>query len=874
MKLKQIQLKNGLKVLFVESRKSPVVSIQMWVRTGSADEKKKEEGISHFIEHLVFKGTNKYQVGEIASAVEGAGGELNAYTSFDQTVFYVTVSKNFVHTGLSVISEMMGFPTFKPEEIDNEREVVIEEIKRGEDSPHRKASQLLFSTAYTKHAYGIPVIGYDKNIREVSSKKIKSYFNERYVPRNMFLVVSGDFSTNEMKKEVTKYFSLFKDYKVRNISRTKEPVQKRPRLKFLKTEFNESLIYCAFKIPNIKHKDIPALDVLALIVGQGDSSRLVHRLRIQEPLANSVGAFAFSPMDAGLFAFSAGFDIKNLEKLLDGFILEIEKALTESPSAEELQKAITNLSSEQVYSIETVDGIARKIGSLEFYLKDPKYFEKYLKAVQGLKPQDLVKVARKYISSKTLSLVMTGNADKSKCESLMKTFVKRLASLEKKIKGKALKTTNFKAKKLKIKSATSEQSSSVEILNIEGTGTKVIFKPQRETPTVSMRVAFLGGLRAERKEQTGTSELLSRIWLAGTKNHSEQEINHKIDSMAASISTFCGRNSVGLSMDYMSMYEKPMMHLFEEVLLSPKLETGTLDRERKILEHQIISKHDNPAQVCVSQFMKNIFGNHPYAREVWGDETTIKNIKSSDIESYYYNLIRTSANMTISIVGDFDKSYWKNKISEITSKIKTGIKLGEKLYVEDLEKNIYTYKKLEREQSHIIVGYRGLTLLDKDRFALELLQSILSGQGGRLFVELRDKNSLAYSVSPIRMEGIETGYFGAYIGCSPEKAEKAIKMIHQEFDKLCESKVSSDELLRAQRYTIGRHDIDLQKKSAICNSILFDSIYGLDPLEGVNSAQKYFSVTAEDIQKLAQKLFKQKCVTSLVGPSAPTQFQS
>ena len=117
MKLKQFQLKNGLKVLFVESHKSPVISIQMWVRTGSADEKKKEEGISHFIEHLVFKGTKKFAVGEIASAVEGAGGELNAYTSFDQTVFYVTVSKNFYETGLSVISEMMGFPTFDAEEI-------------------------------------------------------------------------------------------------------------------------------------------------------------------------------------------------------------------------------------------------------------------------------------------------------------------------------------------------------------------------------------------------------------------------------------------------------------------------------------------------------------------------------------------------------------------------------------------------------------------------------------------------------------------------------------------------------------------------------------------------------------------------------------
>src|ERR1035438_189337 len=139
---KKYQLKNGLKVLLVESHKSPVVSVQMWVKTGSADERKGEEGISHFIEHLVFKGSRNYSVGEISAKVEGAGGELNAYTSFDQTVFYVTISKEFQDVALDVIKEMMGFPTFDPKEVNNEREVVVEEIKRSLDSPERQASRL------------------------------------------------------------------------------------------------------------------------------------------------------------------------------------------------------------------------------------------------------------------------------------------------------------------------------------------------------------------------------------------------------------------------------------------------------------------------------------------------------------------------------------------------------------------------------------------------------------------------------------------------------------------------------------------------------------------------------------------------------------
>lgn len=177
--------------------------------------KKKEEGISHFIEHLVFKGTRKYKVGEIANTIEASGGELNAYTSFDQTVFYVTISKNYMSTAMDVISEMMGFPAFDEDEVNSEREVVCEEIKMGMDSPGRSSSQLLFRSVFKKHPYGVPVIGYDKNVRSWSVKKIKNYYESRYVPSNMTLVISGDFNEKDTKKQVIKIFSEFKPNKLK-----------------------------------------------------------------------------------------------------------------------------------------------------------------------------------------------------------------------------------------------------------------------------------------------------------------------------------------------------------------------------------------------------------------------------------------------------------------------------------------------------------------------------------------------------------------------------------------------------------------------------------------------------------------------------------
>ncbi|MBS1969035.1 MAG: insulinase family protein [Bdellovibrionales bacterium] len=863
---KKFQLKNGLKVLLLESHKSPVISVQMWVKTGSADEKKTEEGISHFIEHLVFKGTRKYKVGEIASVVEASGGELNAYTSFDQTVFYVTISKQFADVGLDVISEMMGFPTFDPQEIDNEREVVIEEIKRGQDSLSRAGSQMMFSSVFKGHPYAIPVIGYDKNVRKFSAKKIADFFHSRYVPRNMFLVISGDFESAEMKKKVQKYFGDFKDYKLRRSTRPKIKPVKKNQIKVQESTFEQTVAYLAWPAPNVKHKDVPALEVMSLILGQGDSSRLMHSLRLEKPLTNSVGSYAFTPQDAGVLAVSMGLDNVNFEESLTKIREHIVEIVNNPPSAAEMQKAVTNLASEQIYSLETVDGIARKAGTLEFYMGDHEYFKKYLKQIYALKPEDISKVAKKYFTADQLSICVLTKTDVKKVEKICQQFAKDLKNSLKAKPAKKAKPVKFTPKKLSLKSS-GGAATDVEEVTI-APGVTVLFKAQKETPTVSVRAGFLGGLRAEPESQAGLTEMFSRAWTGGGKKFNETELNLKIDEMAAGLGAFSGRNSVGVSMDYLSVYEKPMFEVFSDVLAAPLFPSEVIEREKQILKNQIKSRNDNPSQIAILQFMKTLFSGHPYARDMMGTQESISQIQTDALRAYYEKIV-ASRNFTISVVGDFDKSFWMESLKKLASELPKGEKFESTFSLDPIKQEHYLYQESKKEQSHVVMGVRGLTITDEERYQLEVIQSILSGQGGRLFIELRDKNSLAYSVAPMRMEGLEAGYFGAYIGCSPEKVKKAIAMMKEEFRKLIETKVPEQELLRAQRYIVGRHDIDLQRKSAISNSILFDRIYGLDPREGLDVADKYFAVKAADLQALAERLFKQHFVISVVGPQNP-----
>ncbi|MGE5085617.1 MAG: M16 family metallopeptidase [Bacillota bacterium] len=862
---KKFQLKNGLKVLLLESHKSPVLSVQMWVKTGSADEKKGEEGISHFIEHLVFKGTERYKVGEIAATVEGSGGELNAYTSFDQTVFYVTISKQFSDVAMDVISQMMGFPTFDESEIDNEREVVIEEIKRGQDSPGRRSSQLLFSNIFRKHPYGLPVIGYEKIIRKVSAKKIKEYFQSRYVPSNMFLVIAGDFESKEMKKKVEEMFGGFEPYKLRRVVHVKEPAQKSIRIKVEQAKFENTTGYLSWRIPNVKHKDIAALEVLSAILGQGDSSRLMQTLRIREPLTNSVGSFSYSMPDDGMFAVSFNLEKENLEKALAALTPELVRMIEEPPTPAEMQKAITNFASHEVYSMETVDNIARKAGGDEFYYNDHEYYKKYMKQVYSLKPEDIQKAAKKYFKADTFSLSLMTNMDKKVAENALKAFARNLKKALSAAKAKKNKPVKFVPKKFTINTSAVKHSPETQRIALKS-GATLLIREQKDTPYVAMKAAFLGGVRTEDGTTGGLTEQFSRNWLSGSKKFTEEEINLRVDELAAGLGAFGGRNSVGLSMDYLSPFEDKMLEIYCDSLLNPQFSDTILEREKFIQKNQVKSRNDNPSQICVMNFMSEIFKNHPYSRDLLGNEETINAITSSSLKEYYSKVIHAK-NATFCVVGDVDTAKWVKMLEEVTSQMQPGHRIENSFPITPVKKPQHIFHELKKEQSHIIVGYQGLTLKSPERFTLEVIQSILSGQGGRLFLELRDKNSLAYSVSPMHMEGIEGGYFGGYIGCSPEKAQKSIQMLKEEFKKLADTKVGEEELTRAQRYLIGRHDIELQRKSTICNAILFDDIYGLDYRDSLDVADKYFAITPEDIQNLAQKIFSQPEVISLVGPN-------
>lgn len=881
----KFKLKNGLEVRLIPSSKSPVVSVQMWVKTGSADERVAEQGISHFIEHLVFKGTENFGVGEIAKTVEASGGELNAWTSFDQTVFYVNISKEFTETALDVISEMMGTPKFDPKEIDAEREVVLEEIKRTNDSPSRKGSRLLFSTLYRKHPYRLPVIGRPEVIQKVSARVLKRYFQERYSAKNMLLVIGGDFSAEWMRREVRARFSDLPGFRVRPIRRPLEPKAKAARAKIAveAADVQEMQLHLAWPVPSAKHADLAALETLSMIYGQGESSRLVRSLRIESDAANSIGAGCFAPKDQGFFSISATFNPARLDEILERLSKEHVALLSSPVTAAEIERAIVNLESSELYGLETVDGLARKIGSLTTLLGDPSEFQKYLRRVRGFTPEQGLATARKYFdpARATVAALAPATTDTAAIERKLRDFSLQLKTAwDEADRGRkarrARPSATSPAKKRAKRAAWQpgiDRAIAIERRTLPS-GIKLIARLSKSTPVVSARLAFLGGSRVEQAGLDGLTELMSRTWLVGTKHLNEVQLQERIEGQAAAISGFGGRHTAGVSAQMLSAQQADIAELMMESTFRPVFAKEPVLRERAVMLESLRTRADRPAQIASRLFMEALFENHPYARDPMGTEETLNKLEAQTVTALHGKIL-TPADAVFVLTGSADLELWSKRLEAAASafaKNRSEFKKVPYRATRKAERRIFHETK--KEQSHIIIGWQGLTLDDPRRYALQIAQAVLAGQGGRLFIELRDKKSLAYSVGPMSMEGVDSGYFGAFIGCAPEKGELAIEMLRAEFQKLADKSIPPDEMQRAIRYLIGSHDLGLQRASAVSSAILFSEIYGLPAEEVFTYADQLRQVTANDVRKVISGIIAKPAVLVAAGSKKPFQSEA
>jgi len=336
-------------------------------------------------------------LGEIAREIETAGGNINAWTSHDQTVFHITIPSRYFSTGLDILADAIQNSSFDPRELGREKEVVLEEIKMRMDQPLAKLNKALFAASYKVHPYGRPVIGFEKTVQKFDRQKVMEYYRKWYTPDNMSLVVTGDFQSNEALGAIKSAFIHFTSHLKSSPKRPVESKQEEFRSIILREDVQKTYLNMAFHIPAVTHDDIYALDVLASILGEGDSSRLYLKVKSEEELVYSIYAYAFTPRDPGVFMIGSVLEGDKVRPALAGILQEIYCLQNEPPSPDEIRRAKINLESEFIYGKETVQGEARKLGYFETVVGDVAYEQTYLDRINRVTGQGISEVARKYL---------------------------------------------------------------------------------------------------------------------------------------------------------------------------------------------------------------------------------------------------------------------------------------------------------------------------------------------------------------------------------------------------------------------------------------------------------------------------------------------
>ena len=827
-------LPNGLTIIVQEDHSAPVASVQAWCSTGSVDEDQHlGAGLSHILEHMLFKGTKTRSANQIAQSIQDVGGYINAYTSFDRTVFWIDVPKDGVSTALEVLTDAMMNSNLPPDEYKKEQEVIRREFAMGMDDPDRMASLLLFATAYQRHPYRFPVIGELEIYNQLTQEQVMQYYKTRYVPNNLTFVVVGDVNGEKVQQQLSDLFNAYPEKSLKPVFIPSEPPQlgRREVHKEFATELTHFSM--AWHIPEVTSPDVPALDLLSTILGDGRSSRLYQRVREEAGLAFGISAFSYTPGDSGLFGIDATLDPKKREAAEQLALQIVDEVKQSGVTADELDKAKKITLSQHLGALTTMRGQASDIGSNWLLTRDLNFSRHYLDAVQQVTLDDVKRVAKTYLTENNLTVVSLNP------------------------KG------SLSGKAELVKPVAAGEVQKFELSN----GLRLLVREDHRLPLVGMGAVFRGGLLAETPQDNGITRLMTKVLLKGTKTRTAEQIANELESVGASISSEAGNNSFSVSLDVMKPDVKRGVSLLSDVLLNATFPEKAIAREKEIQIAAIQQEEEQLTSVARNIMREALFPQHPYALRSNGSVGAVQHLTQKDLLDFRDRYV-VARNGVIYVFGDVKADEIKQLVEQALGNMKAGaLTLIDAKASMPLAKTTMVESRKDKAQGVIMVGFRGASLSSPDRYALELIDEASSDLGSRFFIRIRQQMGLAYYVGASQMQGLVPGLFAFYLGTDPQKLERVRTELLDEIHNLANDGLTPEELQRAKKKLIGQQEIANQSNDAFGYHCALDELYGLGFNYYKQLEYHVNAVTLDDVKKVAAKYFRdQPYVLATVRP--------
>ena len=836
-------LPNGLTVLATENHAAPVVAVRVYVRTGSIYEGKYlGAGLSHLFEHTLFEGTTTQDKTQLNDELQAIGGQSNAYTSYDVTAYHVTTAKPYFERATAVLADMMRNSNFPDKEVKVQQGVIHNEMNLGEDNPDRALSELFDETAFRVHPVRYPIIGFPAQFDALTRDDILSYYKSHYTPENTVVSIAGDVDAKTIFATVKKEFGTWPRGAAQTPVLATEPPQNAPRNATQQMAVNQTYLQMGWHTIPLQSPDLYALDTLAQILGGGDSSRLPREILQRENLVNSIGAYSGTPnYDAGVFAVSATMPPENLVKVEKEIKNQVALIKKNGVTPAELERAKRQIKTGFVFGAMGVENQAEQAAYDELGTGDPNYSKRYVERIQAVTAPQVQAMALKYLKDDGLTTAVIAPQTDSQTQ----------------------------AKPAALDAATGDLSQPATLTTLPN-GVRLIVRRNAATPTVSMVVMGLGGVRLEPQSEAGIASLTAQMLTRGTTKRDAEALADLVDDLGGSLDGFSGYNAWGVQGQFLREDWKRGMNLLAESVLTPTFPSDELGKVKAQTASALASQDDDPMNAAALLMRQLYFGDHPYGRSTLGTPDALKNVNRADLVEFWKRELQPKSTV-IAVYGDVKPAEVEKLTTYLLGQFKAQAAplAAPAAVVEPGQLTEKTVEKAGVTQTAIWYGFPAIKVDDKDRYAIDVLDAAMSGAdlpGGRLHERLRSAE-LVYVVHAYDNPGLDEGAFVVYAATTKENLPKARAIIDEEIQRVRDEPISPAELERAKSMMISSHAIDDQTNAQQAQSAAADELYGLGFRNDADYAAKINAVTLADVQRVARRYLQPNhSAVAIVGP--------
>lgn len=808
---------NGMTALLAPQQAFPLVSLQVWVGSGSQHEGgHRGAGISHLLEHMVFKGTEELAGSALNERVPELGGTWNAYTSTDRTVYHIDGPAEHWREFLHLLVQLTLHPVFPPEEFEKEREVIRREMAMYNDEPQDAAYHALMRTLYYRHPRREPVIGHRAAFDALSHADMVAHHRRHYVPGNMFICAAGALEQEAFFAAVEEEMQDIPFRPLPECPFPEEPRQWGPRLFRREFEQPTSTLMLAWRLPHSNHPDAAALSVLAAILGNGRSAWLYKRFHDELAMAHEIGIMSVPERHAeGALVVEADVEPARRDELRDALLAYMQNLPQEDFEAARRRTRRQMLTS-RLSLLSTVQGMANALAMSWHLTRNPGCMQEWEAALDAVTAQDLSRVAATYLRPERLTEVSVDPIGTH---------------------------------------APQEESTRAADLNAPqvhtlSNGLRVVTRVDARVPLVHAHLVVGAGSPTETEQTAGINTLLAECLLKGTATRTAAELAEAAENLGGNLSSSAGNNTLALSVSGLAADAAALLSLLAEAALQPSFPEDAVQIEKEAMLADIRDAEEDPASVAFRQLRRLCFGTISYGNHRDGTVESVQSLSVEQLRAQYARLF-CAGNAVLALAGDMEPAHMLQLAQELFGSMAPGCPVAGIPTPPQQAADVQL--PFRKEQAVLALAVPGVHATAEAVPHQLLFEEWCRDMSGPLFAEIREKRALAYYAAATSLLGVDTGCLIFYLGTAPEQAAAARTALQEVLQRMAQEGMPPEALERARATILAARVQSLQSCGKRCAGMAVNTLLGLPPDYEDAMPDMLRAVTPESMRRFVQE---------------------